>query len=140
LDQKLFAGSGVGSGINHLGSGSGQPLSRKNLKQNFSDKIHYFSTKCTIKIILNKFFQKVSSKAQVTKQSPIDMNVLVILQIKCEFSTQLSCAGSETGSGSGVGAESGVGSETNHSRSTTLMQAQHIIGHFKEFFAALRTI
>jgi hypothetical protein len=106
-----------------------------NLKLNFSDKIHNFSTKCTIKINKYIFFQ---TKSLV--KSPTDMNVVVILQIKCEFSAQLSCAGYETGSGSGVGAESGVGSETNHSGSTTLMQAQHIIGHFKEFFAALRTI
>ncbi len=51
-DPKLFSesGSGVGSGINHFGSGSWQPLSSMNLKQNFSDKIHYFATKCTIKI------------------------------------------------------------------------------------------
>jgi hypothetical protein len=46
-DLKHFAGSGVGSGMNHFGSGSGQPLSGMNLKQNFSDKIHNFSTKCT---------------------------------------------------------------------------------------------
>jgi hypothetical protein len=51
---KLFVGSGVGYGINHFGSGSGQPLSRMNLKQNFSNKIHNFSTKC--KIILKKSF------------------------------------------------------------------------------------
>ncbi len=52
LKQKLFAGSRsvVGSGINNFGTASGQPLSRMNLKQNFSDKIHKFSTKCTIKI------------------------------------------------------------------------------------------
>ncbi len=31
-DQKLFAGSGVGSGTNHSGSGSGQPLSGMNFK------------------------------------------------------------------------------------------------------------
>ncbi len=59
-DPKLFAGSGSGvwSGINNFGSGSGQPLSRMNLKQNFSDKIHNFSTKCTIKINKNLFFSK----------------------------------------------------------------------------------
>jgi len=52
-DPELFAGSGsgVGSGINHFGSGSGQPLSGMNLKQNFSDKIHNFSTKCKTKIL-----------------------------------------------------------------------------------------
>jgi hypothetical protein len=46
-DPKLFAGSGsqVGSEKNHFGSGSGQPLSGMNLKQNFSDKIHNFSTR-----------------------------------------------------------------------------------------------
>jgi hypothetical protein len=49
-NSKLFAGSGVGSG-------SGQPLSRMNLKQNFSDKIHNFSTKGTININ-NIFFSK----------------------------------------------------------------------------------
>jgi hypothetical protein len=30
-DPKLFAGSGVGSGMNHFGSGSGQPLSVKKI-------------------------------------------------------------------------------------------------------------
>jgi hypothetical protein len=44
-DLKLFSGSGVGSGINSFGFGSGQPLLTMNLKQNFSDKIHNFSTK-----------------------------------------------------------------------------------------------
>jgi hypothetical protein len=34
-DPTLFAGSRVGSGINLFGSGSGQFLSRMNLKQNF---------------------------------------------------------------------------------------------------------
>jgi hypothetical protein len=34
--------------INNFGSGSGQPLPRMNLKQNNSDKIDNFSTKCTI--------------------------------------------------------------------------------------------
>jgi hypothetical protein len=52
------SGSGVGSGINKFGSGSGQPFSRMNLKQNFSDKIHNYSTKCTIKINKNLFFLK----------------------------------------------------------------------------------
>ncbi len=48
-DPKLFAGpgSGVGSGKNH--SGSGQPLSGMNLKQNFSDKIYNFSTRLCIR-------------------------------------------------------------------------------------------
>jgi hypothetical protein len=35
-DQKIFAGSRVGSGTNRFGFG--QPLSGMNLKQNFSDK------------------------------------------------------------------------------------------------------
>jgi hypothetical protein len=45
VSEKLFAGSepGDGSGMNHFGSGSNQPLLRMNLKQNFSDKIHNFS-------------------------------------------------------------------------------------------------
>ncbi len=53
-DPKLFVGSGsgvgsgVGSGINHFGSGSGQPWSGINLKQNFSAKIHNFSTRLCI--------------------------------------------------------------------------------------------
>jgi hypothetical protein len=47
-DPKLFAGSGVGSGTNHFRSGSGQPLSGMNVKQNFSDKIHNFSTRLCI--------------------------------------------------------------------------------------------
>ncbi len=56
-DPKLFAKSrfGVGSdsGINHFESRAGQPLLGMTLKQNFSDKIHNFSTKCTIKINKN---------------------------------------------------------------------------------------
>jgi hypothetical protein len=39
----------VGSGINHFGSGSGQPLSRMNLKQNFYDKITISQPKAQIK-------------------------------------------------------------------------------------------
>ncbi len=78
------------SGINHLGSGFGQPLSRMNLKQNFSDKIHDFSTKCTIKINKYIFFQ---TKSLV--KSPTDMNVVVISRIKCEFAAQLSGAGDQ---------------------------------------------
>jgi hypothetical protein len=50
--------SGVGSGINHFGSGSGQPLLGMNLKQNYSDKIHNFSTKCTNKTNKNLFPRK----------------------------------------------------------------------------------
>ncbi len=63
VGSETFAGFGVGSGINHFGSGSGQPLSRMNLKQNFSDKIHYryFSTKCKMKKNKNLFFSKIIS-------------------------------------------------------------------------------
>jgi hypothetical protein len=57
-DPKLFSESGSGVGINHFGSRSWQPFSRRNLKQNFSDKIHYFATKCTIKINKNLFIPK----------------------------------------------------------------------------------
>jgi hypothetical protein len=32
----------------HFGSGSGQPLLGMKLKQHFSEKMHNFSTKCTI--------------------------------------------------------------------------------------------
>ncbi len=35
-DPELFSGSGLGSGINHFASGSGQPGSGMNLKPNFS--------------------------------------------------------------------------------------------------------
>ncbi len=42
--------SRVRSGTNHFKSGSGQPSLGMNLKQNFSNKIHNFSTKCIIKI------------------------------------------------------------------------------------------
>ncbi len=45
-DPKLFAGSGSRVGINHFGSG--QPSSGLNLKQNFSVKIHNFSTRLCI--------------------------------------------------------------------------------------------
>jgi hypothetical protein len=38
LDPELFAGSGLGSGINHFGSGSGQSGSGMNLIPNFSVK------------------------------------------------------------------------------------------------------
>ncbi len=48
-DPKLFVGSGVRSGMNNFGSRSEQPLSGMNLKQNYSDKIRKFSTKCTFK-------------------------------------------------------------------------------------------
>jgi hypothetical protein len=55
LKQKLFGRIKIrsriwsrGSGINNFGSGSRQPLTRMNLKQNFSAKIPNFSTKCTI--------------------------------------------------------------------------------------------
>ncbi len=56
---KLSAGSesGVGSGINQFGSGSGQPLSGINLKLNFSDKTHNFSTRYVLlydTILMNK--------------------------------------------------------------------------------------
>jgi hypothetical protein len=37
-DPELFAGSGLGSGINHFGSGSGQSGSGMNLILNFSVK------------------------------------------------------------------------------------------------------
>jgi hypothetical protein len=60
---KNFAGSGVGSGINHFGSGSAQSLLGMNLKQNFSDKNHNFSTKCTIKINKSFFPTKISLKS-----------------------------------------------------------------------------
>jgi hypothetical protein len=58
-DPKLFAGSGVGSGINHFGSG--QPLSRMHLNKT-SDKIHNFSTKCTININKKNVSKKIYLK------------------------------------------------------------------------------
>ncbi len=61
-DPKLFARSG--SGINHFGSGSWQPLPWMNLKQNFSDKIYILSFKNTVK--MNKtifFYKKISLKS-----------------------------------------------------------------------------
>ncbi len=50
-DPKLFAGSGVGSGINNSDPDLGSPYPEWiwNI-WNFSDKIHNFSTKCIIKI------------------------------------------------------------------------------------------
>jgi len=39
-DPELFAGSGVGSGINHFGSGSGQSGSGMNFIPNFFSKLH----------------------------------------------------------------------------------------------------
>jgi len=53
-DPKLFAGSGVGK--NH--SGSGQHAPGMKVKQNFSDKIHNISAKCTI----FKKFKKISRR------------------------------------------------------------------------------
>jgi hypothetical protein len=44
-DPELFAGSGVGSGINHFGSGSGQSGSGMNLIPNFSVKKEHFLNK-----------------------------------------------------------------------------------------------
>ncbi len=41
-DPELFAGSGVGSGINHFGSGSGQSGSVMNFIPNFSVKKSHF--------------------------------------------------------------------------------------------------
>ncbi len=58
-DPELLAGSG----INHFGSESGQPLLGMNLKQTFTDKIHNFSTKCTIKINKNLISQKIPLKS-----------------------------------------------------------------------------
>jgi hypothetical protein len=49
-DPKLFAESG--SGINLFRPGSGQPLFGMNLKQNFSDKIHNFSTSTYVYVSL----------------------------------------------------------------------------------------
>jgi hypothetical protein len=43
-DPELFAGSELGSGINHFGSGSGQSGSGMNLKPNFSvEKSHFLN-------------------------------------------------------------------------------------------------
>jgi hypothetical protein len=52
VDPELFAGSGsgVGSGINHFGSGSGQSGSGMNLIPNFSVKKSHF---------LNQIAQKI---------------------------------------------------------------------------------
>ncbi len=55
-DLELFAGSGVGSGINHFGSGSGQPGSGMNLKPNFSGKKSHF---------LNQMHQKLQYLAHI---------------------------------------------------------------------------
>jgi hypothetical protein len=75
-DPKLFARSGseVGSGINHFGSGSGQPFSRTNLKQNFSNKFFYnFLTKCTIHINENLFFIKISPKKLMLQKALVSI-------------------------------------------------------------------
>jgi hypothetical protein len=68
-DPKFFAGSGVGSGKNHSGSGYGQPGIK--IKQNFSDKVHNISNLCTIEIkklkkILKKFLSKALSYTKIS--------------------------------------------------------------------------
>jgi hypothetical protein len=100
-----------------------------NLKQNFSDKIHYFST---IKINKKYFFSKeISLKSlsykiisTVTDRYEWLRNFTNKVRVfRATLEPETSVARSETGSGSGVGAEtslkvgsgSGVGSETNHS-------------------------
>ncbi len=112
-DPKLFAGSGsgVGSGINHFESESGQPLPCMNLKQNFSDRNHTFSTKYTIKMNKNLFFSKNISLKNLSDK------------IWNSVEAETSVAGSETGSGAETSFQvgSGFGSETNHSGSTTLL-------------------
>ncbi len=121
-DPKLFAGfgSGVGSEINHFGSESGKPLLGMNLKQNFSNKIHKFSTNRTI------FFpKKISLKSLSYK------NICIVTahlsrgrDQRCRIRNRI-----RSGVGSGVGAEtslkigsgSRVRSKTNHFGSTTLV-------------------
>jgi hypothetical protein len=93
-----------------------------NLKQNFSDKIHNFSTKCSININKNLFFyfpKKLLLQKALVSILKKTLYIVVISRIKCEFAAQpsqgkTSVAGSERGSGSEVGAE------TNHSGSTIL--------------------
>jgi hypothetical protein len=62
VDPELFARSG-----------SGQPLSGMNLKQNFPEKIPNFSIKCTMKINKNIFF---SNKNSVKSLSYKNMSIV----------------------------------------------------------------
>jgi hypothetical protein len=111
-----------------------------NLKQNLSDKIHNFSTQCTINNInKNLFFPKqFPYKAYFTKNIGFyfktTLYIVVISRIKSEFAAQPSRSGdqrcwirnririrsrSRNFLKSRIG--SGVGFVTNHSRSTTLV-------------------
>ncbi len=60
-DLKLFAGCGVGK--NHSGSGQHGPGMK--MKQNFSDKIHNISTKCTIKKKFLNFPKKLKVRRRL---------------------------------------------------------------------------
>jgi len=76
--QCCGSGSGVGSGINNFGPGSGQPLLGMNFKQNFSDKIYNFSTKCTIKIKKNLFFpKKFPKKLKIERLNPDPIGIRI---------------------------------------------------------------
>jgi hypothetical protein len=72
-DPKLFAASGK----KH--SGSGQPGPGRKMKQNFSDKNHSISTKCTLKIYRTKRLVYIPKNLYI-----------VISEIKCNFTVQLS--------------------------------------------------
>ncbi len=90
------SGSGVGSGINHFGSGSRQPLSGMNLKQNFSDKIHNFSTRLCIRLPI---WYHTDRMFQITDFTLIHFlktsYIKVISWIQCEFAAQLSRGGDQ---------------------------------------------
>ncbi len=105
-------------------------------RKKFFVKIHYFSTKCTIKINKNLLFQRFPNKLMYIsivishRQYECRRNLTNKMRVCCVASVMGS--GSKIGSGSGAGAEtslkvrsgSRIGSETNHSGSTTLGRAR----------------
>jgi hypothetical protein len=95
--QTCYQCCGSGSGV---GSGSGQPLSGMNLKQNFSDKIHNFSTRLCIRFPIryhtdriNYFFQ--NNRLYISLFSKKTLYIVVISRIQREFATQLSRGGNQ---------------------------------------------
>jgi hypothetical protein len=86
-DPKLFARSG----INHFGSGSGQPLAGMNVKQNFSDKIHNFSTRLCIRFPIRYHTDRINYLFQNKRlyissiSEKLYTYIVVISRIQCEF-------------------------------------------------------
>ncbi len=83
--QCCGSGSGVGSRINHFGSGFGQHLFRMTLKQNFSDKIHNFSTNAQLKNTCSRLAD--FTLVYILKNFIYRRN---FTNIKCKFAAQLS--------------------------------------------------